>query len=159
MNAKRGMVLNLLTLATVLSMVVALAGDTTPVGQVGKVVNMRSDLPAYAVPFAPNDTNAIHFKVNIEYKSIPASLVIHWNTFKYKKSTFILSYWVSVQKAYPNIELSQPATFGNSLNMGTEKSIIQGIHILMNWEEHKLFAKRGGTMSFRIQSNGKYKFN
>jgi hypothetical protein len=158
MQTKRRMVLNVLTLAAILSTIFALAGDTTPVGQVGKVVNMRSKLPTNVAPFAPSDTNAIHFRASIEYKSIPASLVIHWNTFKYKKSTFILSYWVTVQKAYQNIELSQPTTFGDSLNMGTEKSVIQGIHILMNWEEHKLFAKRSGTLSFRIQSNGNYEF-
>ncbi len=68
MQMNRGVVLNILTLAMVLFMIFALASDTTPVGQVGNSVNLRSELPANVARFAPKDADAIPFKANIKIK-------------------------------------------------------------------------------------------
>ncbi len=156
MQTKHGMVFNTLALTLVFSGVLALAGDTTPVGQVGKVVNLRADLPKSVVAFAPTDAKAIRFTATLKDKSVPADLVVHWNTFKYKKSTFLLSYWVTVKTAYPNIELSQPYN-DNSINRGTEESVIQGIRIFIKWQDQKLVKSRFGTVWAEIQADGKFK--
>ena len=125
----------------------------TPIGLLGKLIDLRSLLPVEIKNVAPKDAQGIRYEKTLDVGTPPAKVKLVWVTFKHSTGTYLLSYQASVVKQSSGVFLTAP-THNNPINLGTKTSIIESINLNFAWSRNTLTKKTFGTVVLRIRSDG-----
>jgi hypothetical protein len=131
----------------------ACSGDTTPVGPLGPVHDLRPLLPEGVRAHAPADEAAVERRAEVTVGEPPAKVAVKWRTFADGKGAYIASMALEVVATADGISLDG-GPFGSPVNRGTVDAPMQSVGWRIVWSKAGVSGKKSGTVAGDVLADG-----